>query len=110
MKKLFITILLLASIPVILQADPAKKINLSYASGKLKVEAIHGTKDVSKHYIDQVIVLVDGKEVKTIKLQKQTNAQAAILEIELPGIKAGSTIEVKTHCNEFGNKSAKIKI
>ena len=91
-------------------ADPAKKVTLSYNDGKLKIVADHPVRDVKKHYIDQIVVSVDGKEVKVIKPTEQSTIQAETIEVVITEVKPGSVVQVKTHCNEFGTKSAKLKL
>jgi len=110
MKKLISFLVLSVGIIGTINADPAKKVVLTYAQGKLNIKAIHPVKDVNDHYIDQLIILIDGKEFKTIKPTKQSSKEAEVIDLELPNMKAGSTIVVKTRCNEFGSKSGKLTI
>jgi hypothetical protein len=110
MKKTILFSLLMTFIPLFIKADPAKKVTLSYNDGKLKIVAYHPVRNVKKHYIDKITITVDSKEVKVIKPTEQSNLQDETIEIVVPEIKTGSTVEVKTHCNEFGNKSAKLKM
>lgn len=110
MKKNILILAILASSPLFLKADPAKKVTLTYNNGKLMIVADHPVKNVNTHYIDLISIKVDGKEVKVIKPTKQSSAQAETQEVEIPEIKPGCTIEVKTRCNEFGSKSAKLKL
>ena len=53
---------------------------------------------------------VNGKEYKTLKYTKQTSEKGETVVLDIPSAKAGDVIEVKARCNEFGNKSNKIKI
>ncbi|MBP1677334.1 MAG: hypothetical protein H6Q20_1893 [Bacteroidetes bacterium] len=110
MKKLFfVTAAILLSV-LMANADPAKKVNLTYQNGKLKIEAIHRVKDVKTHYIDKIVVKVDGKDVKTLALKSQSSNDAETLELVIPEIKKGSKIEVTTRCNEFGSKTGKLTV
>ena len=72
--------------------------------------AEHPVKDVNTHYIDLINIEVDGKEVKVIKLKKQSSAEAEVEELVIPEIKSGSTVKVKTRCNQFGTKSGNLTI
>ena len=110
MKKLFFTLAILAIIPMAMYAHPAKKVNLSYKNGKLIIEVIHPVSNAESHFIDQVVVNVDGKDVKTITLTKQTSKESAYMELSIPEIKKGSVVVVKTNCNKMGKKSAKLKL
>lgn len=109
MKKLLVILAFACALPLAMQADPAKKVNLTYSNGKLKIEAIHKVNDVTTHYIDQIIIIVDGKVVQTLKPTKQSSNESELVEIAVQA-KKGSKIEVKTRCNQFGNKSGSIVI
>lgn len=110
MKRVVLLSVFVAFAIIAVKADPAKKVNLSFQNGKLKVEAIHKVKDVKKHFIDQIVIKVDGKEVKTISLKSQSSTDAEIIEVPVPEIKKGSKVEVTTRCNEFGLKSGKLTV
>ena len=99
-------------LPFYLFADPAKKVTLSYnkESKKLHMDILHPVANAQGHYIDIITILVDGKEVKEIKPTKQSSLKAEVLDVEIPEIKTGSKVEVKTHCNQFGNKSGKLTV
>jgi hypothetical protein len=55
-------------------------------------------------------VKVNGKKVKSMNLDKQSSAASQVIEINLPDLKKDDQIEVTTRCNEFGKKSAKLKL
>lgn len=108
MKKTILFVLAIFVSCSLIKADPAKKVNVTYQDGKLKVEALHKVRNANNHFIDQAVVKVNGKEVKTIRLDKQTSTTSQLLEIELHSLKKGDKIEVVTRCNEFGKKSGKL--
>lgn len=109
-KKLLLIMFAVAIIPFGLKADPAKKVELSYKDGKLKIVAVHPVKDVTEHYIDLIVIKVNDKEVKQIKLTKQSSAAAEELEVALPDLKKGTAIDVKTRCNKYGFKSGSLEL
>ncbi|MCE5332573.1 MAG: hypothetical protein LLF95_10620 [Bacteroidales bacterium] len=106
MKKVLLTIIAIAAVSFVVKADPAKKVNLTYENGNLKIEAIHKVRNVTNHYIDLITIKADGKEIKAIKPEKQSSLQSEVVEVSLPGLSKGTKIEVTTRCNEFGKKSA----
>lgn len=112
MKTKLVVLVLSLLFPVILLADPAKKVTVTYSkeSKKLSVVIDHPVANVKTHFIDVITIVVDGKVVKEIKPTKQTSLKAETLDVEIPEIKAGSKVEVKTHCNEFGTKSGKLTV
>jgi hypothetical protein len=110
MKKILFSLGLLLLIPMIMKADPPKKVTATFNEGKLKIVAEHPTKDSTSHYIGTITITVDGKEAKVLKLTYQTSAKEQVQEVEVPEIKAGSEVSVKATCNKFGSKTVKIKI
>ncbi|MBP8781305.1 MAG: hypothetical protein KBH03_01555 [Paludibacteraceae bacterium] len=109
MKKLFFLTTMAISTVFFAKADPAKKVNLTYQNGKLKIEAIHKVKDPQKHYIDQIVINIDGKDVKTVTLKFQNSKDAELLEIPID-LKKGTKVKATTRCNEFGIKKGEITI
>ena len=112
MKKVLFILIVLFTATTALKANPPKNVILTYTEegNKLKIVAIHPVKDVATHYINLIAISVDGQEVKVIKPQKQSDAQAETVEVSVPQIKKGSTVSVKACCNRFGSKTVKIKI
>lgn len=110
MKKSILLTIALVMFAFIVKADPPKKINLAVKNGKLSIDIIHPVSNVSDHYIDQIIITINGKEYKTIKPTKQSSAKSEQTTVDLPAVKAGDVIEVKTRCNEYGTKATKIKV
>lgn len=111
MKRIILFCLVLLVLPLVVKADPAKKVNLTYndVTKKLKIEAIHPVNNPDKHYIDQIIIYVNDKEVRVMDLKKQSDKKAEIVEVEVPQIVNGCEIIVKTRCNEFGTKKGTLK-
>ena len=111
MKKLLFLIVAVAfTATFAAKADAPKEVKLNYQDGKLKIEAIHNVKDVTKHYIEKISITVNGKETKTLNLKKQSSNAEELETVDLPGLKAGDQVEVVARCSEFGKKSAKLVI
>lgn len=111
MKKYFALFILIA-LPLVLRADPPKKITITYNADnqKLKIVSEHPVKNVEDHFIDLISITVDEKEVKIIKPKKQNSLASENLEVAVPEIKKGSKVTVKARCNKFGSKSKSIVI
>lgn len=110
MKKSILTLIFL-SFAGLLMAHPPKSVNLTYnKEGKIKIVVVHNVKDVATHYIKQMIIFVDGKQVKTLDFKTQTNVKEEDVEVVVPEVKSGSEVKVKATCNIFGSKTGKIKI
>jgi hypothetical protein len=106
MKRVILLSAILIALPFVLKADPPKKVNLTFnaENHKLKIEAVHPVQNVEKHYIDLISVSVNGKEVKTINLQKHSDKKGELVEVEIPQIIKGCEVVVKARCNQFGTK------
>ena len=109
MKKIILVTSTLFAVTTLF-ANPAKEVNLSFKDGTLKIVVVHPVKDSTTHYIKNITIFIDGKETKVISPKKQSSLEAEIQEVSLPELKQGSTIEVKTRCNKFGDKSGKLKL
>lgn len=110
MKKSILLVLMLVLFAFIVKADPPKKVNLSVKNNKLTVDVVHPVKNPADHYIDLLVITINGKEYKSLKYTKQSSGKGELVTIDIPVTKAGDVIEVKARCNEFGNKSGKLKI
>jgi len=110
MKKILLALILLAAVPVVMNANPARKVTLKYdnETEKLTITILHPVRDTVKHYISEITILVDDKEIEKKELTSQSSADTEVYEITLPGLKKGSVIEVETKCNQFGRKKGKL--
>lgn len=109
MKKMVILASIILLTVLCAKADPPKKVNLTYQDGKLKIEAIHKVSDPKKHYIDQIVVNVDGVDVKTIAPTSQNSNESQVEEVALD-LKKGSKVKVTAHCCKFGAKAGKLTV
>ncbi|MBN1463093.1 MAG: hypothetical protein JXQ69_02810 [Paludibacteraceae bacterium] len=98
--------------PVFLLAHAPKKVVLSYNkdSKKLSMVINHPVANANNHYINEIIISVDGKEVKTIKPVSQSSTKDETMEVAIPEIKSGSKVAVKAICNKMGSKTAKLTV
>ena len=99
-------------LPLVLSANPPRKVTLTYDADtqKLSVTILHPVRDTEKHYISEITILVDEKEIETKELTSQSSTDAEVYEITLPGLRKGAEIEVQTKCNQFGRKKGKLTV
>ena len=76
------------------------------ASGDLTVTALHGVKNPSKHYIERVVVYVDGKKAAEQTFTGQTSGKALEVTLAVGQFPAGTEIRVEATCNIFGTGKA----
>lgn len=112
MKKIILTVLMLAILPLFLMADPPKKVTITYDkdNSTVKVVVFHPVNDVTTHYVKKITIKVDGKEVKTFTETKQDNNKTQTREVVLKGIKPGSAIEAVAECSIMGSKKGKLTV
>ncbi len=107
-----ISIFALMMISVGIFATSPQKIELKFDknTGVLEVTIKHKSKDVEKHYIDEVIVEVNDEEVAVKTMEEQSDSVIEKLEFTLKNIKKGDEIKVIAKCNKFGRKSEKLEV
>lgn len=88
-------------------APKSIKVNFNRDIHELKVTIRHPVKNVSRHYVKRIRILVNGQKVVDTRYKKQTSPEIQSAQFKLKGIKTGDTILIKATCNRFGGKKAK---
>lgn len=109
MKKMVILASVILLTVFCAKADPPKKVNLTYQEGKLTIEVVHKVSDTKNHFIDKIVINVDGVDVKTITPSSQGSANSQVEEVALE-LKKGSKVKVTARCSKFGTKAAKMTV
>ena len=93
-------------------AHPPMRIDLKVdaAQSLLKVVVHHTSNDASKHYIDEVVVHVNGQEMVRQVFFSQTDDQKQEAMYVVIDAKQGDEITVTASCNIFGEKKASIRV
>jgi len=110
MKKLTFPIILLLT--YILHAHPASMVRLNFDKAKMRLEVkfTHKVSDNKDHFIDDVKVLINEKEIINQMPIKQETKKGGIFIYKIPSAKKGDKVKVVTKCNKFGKRSASIGI
>jgi len=110
--KTIVFITLLLSLSIGLFAHPASNVTLNYDATTLllTVNFEHSVKNPADHYISEMIIKIDGKQIISQNLPLQENPTGGSLVYKLPGLKTGNLIEAVAVCNKIGKKSAKLTI
>lgn len=107
MKK---TIAILSTLVLVmgLSAHPAADVtvNLDYAGKTAEVIYKH-TGGSATHFIDEVIVKLNGKRIITQTISMQATEKGGTVKYLIPELKKGDVVEADTHCSKGGNKSGK---
>ncbi len=95
-----------------LYAHPAKKIELKWDEGTsvLDVSILHPVKNTANHYINKIVVSVDGKVIEERILKSQSDPKTEHVLFEIKDLKKGSKIEVEATCSVFGKRKESIVI
>lgn len=71
--------------------------------GKLRIQVSHTVNDPAKHFINRVVITRDGKVLAEKGFGDQTDRTGLGVEIPVPGLAKGQTIQVEADCNIFGS-------
>jgi hypothetical protein len=103
-RKLLITVIVMILGWQLIMAHPASDIEMNYDTENkvIKVTMTHVTKDQSEHFINKVVIQVNGKRriEQTYPEQKDKQTQNALFLII--DLKSGDKIDITAHCNVFG--------
>ncbi|MBN1823804.1 MAG: hypothetical protein JW803_05740 [Endomicrobiales bacterium] len=90
------------------RAHPAKSIEVGVDGDEISVSVTHQVKDPAKHYIGEIKVMLNGKEIVSQKygLQGSAGKQEALYVV--PGLKDGDKIKIWTNCIKFGTTEKEI--
>lgn len=95
-----------------LSAHPPKKITLKFdnKTQELDVRIDHSVKNKNEHFVDNIMVKINGTEVQSNDYTKQKDMKADVYRIVLENVKAGDEIELTASCNKWGKKSKKLTV
>lgn len=78
--------------------------------GRLEIAAFHTVRDSSEHFIDRIVVQLNGEEIVEQKFRSQTDSKVQIVEYRIIDAKPGDQIEVTARCNISGRKKDSLVI
>ncbi|MCX7705217.1 MAG: hypothetical protein N2115_03025 [bacterium] len=78
------------------------KINFDPQAKILKATIIHNTNNIEKHYIGEVEIYLNGKEIISQKISKQENAKEQTAMYLISDVKKGDKITVEAYCSISG--------
>jgi hypothetical protein len=92
-------------------AHPPSAIRLSFdpTSRILDVVVMHDTRKPLEHYIESIVVQLNGKEIIKQKFAGQSDALKQCVTYRIDDAKPGDEIAVTGTCNVFGKKKETIK-
>ncbi|HAQ60422.1 TPA: hypothetical protein DCR49_00220 [Candidatus Delongbacteria bacterium] len=111
MKKTVLALSMAFALPLLF-AHPALDVTAKFMlpTKNLVVVYQHPVKDVKDHYISEIKVELNGKEIISQKLSVQDTQTTGEVSYKIPEAKAGDKITVGTKCNKMGTKKAELTI
>lgn len=111
LNKLFAVLIMLSMMAVIF-AHPAADIKATFdlAKGSLVVTYDHKVKSANDHFIYDVKVLLNKKEIINQNLSLQDALTGGTVYYKIAEAKVGDKITVITECNKGGKKSTVIEV
>jgi hypothetical protein len=94
-------------------AHPPSAINITFDAETqvLRVSIPHGVSNPKgDHYIDKVVVSLNGKEIITQLIASQYSPQEQVVLYQLIDVQKGDEIEVYAKCSKFGDRKATLEV
>ncbi|MDD5281284.1 MAG: hypothetical protein PHC37_03965 [Candidatus Omnitrophica bacterium] len=93
-------------------AHPPQDILISYdpATKMLSAVIVHNTSNPLNHYIRQVDVALNGKEIIQQKISKQDNNESQQVAYFIPDAKFGDRLSVEGYCSISGKLEKEITV
>jgi len=110
MKKIILVLVVLAFLTGRGFCHPPTDIVITVSGIAVDVIVMHAVSAPKTHYIDDIAVSVNGKEMITQKFIMQTEAALQRAVYVIPSLKKGDKIEVEADCNKSGKLKKSITI
>lgn len=106
-----LALLLMSAYQSPLYAHPADSLSLAYdaKAQSLSVAITHSTSFPSKHYIKNVSIMNNGRNVGSEQYTSQPSKDSFTYTYSVPA-KPGDKISIKTTCSIFGSKEAELAV
>ncbi|MBN2790007.1 MAG: hypothetical protein JXR69_07445 [Candidatus Delongbacteria bacterium] len=105
MKKIFI-LMIITGFLMVISAHSASKVEAKYnfENKLLTVNFTHSVKDNTKHFIEEVKIDLNGKEIISQMLSSQDDNVKGELLFKINDTKLGDVINISAKCNKGGTR------
>ncbi len=86
------------------------KATVVFETSTVTVTVAHLVANPATHYIKLVRILIDGKVVAEKTFQGQTDTFLQVVDLTVPGLKAGDKMLIQAYCSRFGSKGTTITV
>lgn len=103
-NKKIIFIALFAVSAALMLSHPPSDIEISYdlETGIIEVAVRHSVGNPNNHYISEVVITHNDREMLTHRLLKQEDGKGTLFKYRLPDMESGMTLKVTARCNRVG--------
>jgi desulfoferrodoxin (superoxide reductase-like protein) len=110
MRAFIIALMMLIATP--LTAHPPKSVDLDYdgETGLLSVEIGHSVNAASKHYVNKVVVELNGKKHVEQYFNKQIDGEMQQAIYKIIDAAEGDMITVTAYCNISGRRKGELEV
>ena len=109
MEKIIIA-LVLCAVPLVAHSPKSVDVEFDSETRILNVAVTHSVSNASKHYVNKVIVELNGKKVIEQKFSSQTNEEEQHVLYSIHDAKEGDKIKVTAYCNISGKKNTELTV
>ena len=113
MKKIVLLIGFFAFfvLSAIAYAHPPSDIKITFDPKTKMLNAVimHNVSDPGKHYIKEVDVSLNGKEIIQQSISRQDNFDSQTVNYFIPDVKVGDVLSVEGHCSISGKLEKQLK-
>ncbi|HHS13514.1 MAG TPA: hypothetical protein ENN03_07060 [bacterium] len=112
MKKIYMACLLTAAVVCAASAHAPSELKGSFNAETrvLNVTFSHAVSDANSHYITEIKIFLNGKQIIEQKLLSQENGEGGELVYRIPDAEPGDKLRINARCNKIGAKTLNITI
>jgi desulfoferrodoxin (superoxide reductase-like protein) len=109
MKRL-LSVLVLLVVPLVAHSPKSPELEYDIETGVLNVSITHSVNNASRHYVNKVVVELNGKKIIEQKFKSQINEEEQQVVYSIIDAKVGDKISVTAFCNISGKKKGELTI
>lgn len=90
-------------------AHPPSALNIKVDGEKVTINSLHAVSSPEVHFISEIAIWVNDTKTVTQKFIRQ-NGESQVVSYDIPGIKKGDKIKVRSVCNKFGDLTKEVTV
>ena len=110
MKHIFIAIAIVTIFAGSAFAHPPSDITELISGTKVNVMVKHTVSDPKKHFINHILITVNGKNTSEKKFIDQTDNEKQAAPFDIPTLKKGDKVSVEATCSRSGERKKEFTV